>query len=41
VPMADVGQWLWSVTRGVGFRPRSATIECIATCASCSQGVSS
>ena len=36
VPMADEGQWLWSVARGVGFRFRSATIECIATCVSCS-----
>jgi Fur family zinc uptake transcriptional regulator len=40
VPMADEGQWLWSVARGVGFRPRSATIECIATCSSCSHGAS-
>jgi Fur family zinc uptake transcriptional regulator len=38
VAMDDEEQWLWSVARGMGFQPRSATIECIATCASCSHG---
>jgi Fur family zinc uptake transcriptional regulator len=41
VAMADEGQWLWSVARGVGFRPESAVIECIAVCAPCSHRTSS
>ncbi len=36
VPMPDEGRWLWSIARGVGFRPKWAAMECIATCEACS-----
>jgi len=38
VAMPDEGQYLWSVARGVGFRPTRSVIECISKCQACSTG---
>lgn len=38
IPMRDESESLWSLARGLNFRPEQAAIECIGRCGACSTG---